>query len=178
MFKEMLFIIIMMSLCQSVFSLELVKGEQYEVCQDLLKFYIRGNDQYLEPRHLINTNKGKFKVLKRTEEKKSLAQKIAMQASAYKSRSFDKWKRRVNRLEEIHKNSTLQVSLINVDINNNGETNKVVSTSRRTRLMNVWSDVNYIIDDENNVHRDFFTVGSPTSSTGELFLFEIGRAHV
>lgn len=161
-----------MSTCQLAVSLELMTGGRFEVCQELFKFYIKGNKKYLEPRYLIDKNKGKFRMLERKNQKKYLALKLPMQSSSFKHRSFDKWKSHVNRLEEIHSNDTLIVTAADVDMNNNGKVNKVISTSRKSRRFNMWNNVNYVVDENNNLNRDFFSYGTPTTSTGELFLFD------
>lgn len=176
MLKKLLLTLTILSTCQSVVSLELLKGGEFEVCQDLFEFYVKDNDQYLEPRFLIGKNEGRFEILESNEQKKYLARKLLIQASSYRYKNFEKWRHTINEIEGIYNNENLEVKIIHVDANTNGKVDRLLSISWKDDGKKFWNYVNFALDNDENLNRNYFSGGLPSSHSGEVFLYD-GRTY-
>lgn len=158
-------------------ALTLTKGEQYDVCRDLLPYLqkIEVNDENGLASRPIFTPDGKvFKAPKWQEIERYDGLKVKMQSASLLYRSFKRWRQMLSRQEEIVNNTSAKyrVEISRFDINNDGINEKLLRTSFYSKEANGWYYNQHVVTEGNNLNIPFYGVDTYSLSIpGEVFFY-------
>ncbi len=108
-------------------------------------------------------------------ENVKLGIKLSLQSSSYTESRLNKWKNKLEGLEDII-NREFKVYSTLLDINNDGKKEKIVSFSwsQEVGFYN-WSSITFVVNKFNNIDMTFYDAKVPETISGEIFLYK-GRA--
>ena len=142
-----------------VHALTLIKGEQYELCRDLLPYLDKiEKEGKLFSRPIFTPDHPLFKAPVWKKEDKMQGFKVSTQEYASSSKTFKNWKKKLSNLEKKFNGEEFkyQVESAYFDVNNNGVQDKVLRGVQFDIRIKSWVYVNNVVTENLNLDLNFY----------------------